>query len=115
MSSQKERIFSPVIPIPRVFDRQKRIAELKDYLNVDHHKPQHDNLKKIIELYESGEKMDHFTSVWVKDGKVVTQEQALATMGSGSLWVEVSSGIICHELLLTSEFRRLNIYWPTEK
>jgi hypothetical protein len=49
-------------PIPRTFDVQKRIQQLRGYLdpNDPNYQPeqQHTNIKAAIKLYEDGKKMD---------------------------------------------------------
>lgn len=106
-SSDIFKYFSPAIPIPSIFDREKYIAQLKDYLDPKspHHEPpqQHANIKKLIELYETGQRKDNFTTIYIRKGEVITQEQFWAV--ADWCFVDVSSDISCHELLLTSEFR----------
>jgi len=50
--------FLPAIPFPVPFDVQKRVQELRGYLdpNNPHYKPkeQHTNIKAAIKLYEDG-------------------------------------------------------------
>ena len=70
--------FSPAIPHPVPFDVQKRIQQLRTYLDPNHPKyereQQHINIKAIIKLYEDGE-IDGIKEVFVKDGKVVSEEE----------------------------------------
>ena len=71
--------FSPAIPIPFTFDVQKRIQELRSYLdpNSPDYQPeyQHTNIKAIIKLYEEG-KIDGMQQVFIKDGKIVSREES---------------------------------------
>ena len=70
--------FSPAIPIPISVDVQKRIQELRGYLdpNNPHYQPeqQHTNIKAAIKLYEDG-KIDGVEQVYIKDGKVVPKKE----------------------------------------
>jgi len=71
--------FSPAIPIPAPpFDIQKRIQELRGYLdpkNPDYQpEQQHTNIKAAIKLYEDG-KIDGVKPVFIVDGKVVPEEE----------------------------------------
>ena len=63
-------------PVP--FDVQKRIQELRTFLDPKHphyeREQQHINIKAIIKLYEDGE-IDGIKEVFVKDGKVVSREE----------------------------------------
>ena len=106
-SSDIFKYFSPAIPVPSTFDVEKYIAQLKDYLDPKspHHEPpqQHVNINKLIELYETGERKDNFTTIYIRKGEVITEEQFWAV--PDWCFVDVSSDTICHELLLTSEFR----------
>ncbi len=75
----KQIEFSPAIPIPFVFDVQKRIQQLRDFLDPKHplYQPeqQHVNIKAVIKLYED-KKIDGIQGIWVMEGKVVTEEEA---------------------------------------
>ncbi|KAI9779342.1 MAG: hypothetical protein M1839_007450 [Geoglossum umbratile] len=77
---------SPGIPIPAVFDVQKRIQTLHSYLDPKNpqYQPeqQHSNIQIAIKLYEDGQ-MDGLEHVYIMDGVVVTQEEAF----KGSAWV----------------------------
>jgi hypothetical protein len=70
--------FSPAIPIPISVDVQKRIQELRGYLdpNNPHYQPeqQHTNIKAAIKLYEDG-KIDGVEQVYIKNGKVVPKKE----------------------------------------
>jgi hypothetical protein len=70
--------FSPAIPIPIFVDVQKRIQELRSYLdpNNPHYQPeqQHTNIKAAIKLYEDG-KIDGVEQVYIKDGKIVPKKE----------------------------------------
>ena len=70
--------FSPAIPIPITVDVQKRIQELRGYLdpnNPDYQpEQQHINIKAAIKLYEEG-KIDGMKRVYIKDGKIVPREE----------------------------------------
>jgi len=84
--------FSPAIPIPAVFDVQKRIQELRGYLDPNNplYQPeqQHVNIKGAIKLYEDG-KIDGLQRVYIMEGKVVTREEVFK--GSAWAWTEVHS------------------------
>jgi len=67
----------PAIPIVEPFDVQKRIQELRGYLDPDSpkYKPeQHINIKAAIKLYEDG-KIDGMEHVFIMDGKVVPRQE----------------------------------------
>jgi hypothetical protein len=70
--------FSPAIPIPIFVNVQKRIQELRSYLdpNNPHYQPeqQHTNIKAAIKLYEDG-KIDGVEQVYIKDGKIVPKKE----------------------------------------
>jgi hypothetical protein len=67
--------FSPVIPFPAPFDVQKRIQELRSYLDPDYQpEQQHINIKAAIKLYEDG-KIDGGEQVLIKDGKIVPENE----------------------------------------
>jgi hypothetical protein len=64
--------FHPGILFPTPFDVQKRIQQLRGYLdpNNSNYQPeqQHTNIKAAIRLYEDGE-IDGVEQVFIKDGK----------------------------------------------
>jgi hypothetical protein len=68
----------PGIILPTPFDAQKRIQELRSYLdpNDPTYQPeqQHTNVKAAIKLYEDG-KIDGVEQVFIKDGKVVPKKE----------------------------------------
>jgi hypothetical protein len=70
--------FTPAIPIPDPFDVNKRIQQLRSYLDPkspDYQpKNQHINIKAVIELYEEG-KIDGSQEVFIKNGKIVPEEE----------------------------------------
>ena len=70
--------FSPAIPFPEPFDVQKRILELRGYLDPNNPnyqpKQQHTNIKAAIKLYEDG-KIDGVEQVYIKDGKIVPKKE----------------------------------------
>jgi len=70
--------FSPGILNPTPFDVQKRIQELRGYLDPKDptYQPeqQHTNIKAAIKLYEDG-KIDGVEQVFIKDGKIVPEEE----------------------------------------
>lgn len=90
------KYFSPAIPIPSTFDLEKYVAQLKDYLDPKspHHEPpqQHVNIRKLIELYETGERKDNFTTIYIRNGEVITKEQFWAV--ADWCFVDVSSDLI---------------------
>jgi len=87
--------FSPVIPIPRQFDVNKRLQQLKSLLN--NRKPpkskQHpdyrflhsENIKALIELYENGE-IQGGQEVCLIAGRRVSSEEALKS--TDAVWIE---------------------------
>jgi hypothetical protein len=81
--------FAPAIPFPVPFDVQKRIQELRGYLdpNNPHYEPerQHINIKAAIRLYEDG-KIDGVEQVFIMDGKVVPKEKIFK--GPSCSWSE---------------------------
>jgi len=86
--------FAPAIPFPAPFDVQKRIQELRGYLdpNNPHYQPerQHINIKAVIVLYEDG-KIDGVKQVCIMDGKVVPEKEIFK--GPSCSWCEG----ICHQ------------------
>ncbi|KAI9767226.1 MAG: hypothetical protein M1840_005826 [Geoglossum simile] len=89
MASQIE--FSPGILIPLVFDVQKRIQQLRSYLDPNdpqyQPEPQHANIKAAIELYEQG-KIDGHQRIYIRNGQVITREESFK--GPGWAWGEGS-------------------------
>ena len=84
--------FSPAIGWPVPFDVQKRIQELRGYLDPKNpqyeRKEQHANIKAAIKLYEDG-KIDGLQQVHIMEGKIVTEEEMFK--GSAWAWGEVYS------------------------
>jgi hypothetical protein len=76
--------FSPAIPFPTPFDVQKRVEELRGYLdpNNPHYQPegQHTNIKAAIKLYEDGT-IDGVEQVFIMNGKVVLKEEIFKRKG----------------------------------
>jgi hypothetical protein len=76
----------PAIILPTPFDVQKRIQELRGYLDPKDptYQPeqQHTNIKAAIRLYEDG-KIDGVEQVFIKDGKVVPKKDIF----KGGAWV----------------------------
>jgi hypothetical protein len=81
--------FSPAIPFPEPFDVQKRIQELRGYLdpkNPDYQpEQQHTNIKAVIKLYEDG-KFNGEGEVFVMDGKLVSEKETFT--GKSWSWSE---------------------------
>jgi hypothetical protein len=77
--------FPSAILFPTPFDVQKRIQQLRGYLdpNDPTHQPeqQHTNIKAAIKLYEDG-KIDGVEQVFIKDGKLVPK----AEIYKGGAW-----------------------------
>jgi hypothetical protein len=75
----KEIKFLPAIPIPFVFDVERRIQVLRNCLDPGHppYQPeqQHINIKALTKLYE-GKKIDGIQETWLIEGKIVTKEEA---------------------------------------
>jgi hypothetical protein len=84
--------FSPVTPIPLIFDVQKRIQELRGYLDPNNPEfqpeQQHTNIKAVIKLYEDG-KIDGLQQVYIMEGKVITRQEMFKR--SAWAWGEVHS------------------------
>jgi hypothetical protein len=84
----------PAIPCPEPFDIQKRIQQLRGYLdpNDPNYQPeqQHTNIKAAIKLYEDG-KIDGVEQVFIKDGKLVPKKEIFK--GGAWCWNEG----ICHQ------------------
>jgi hypothetical protein len=84
--------FSPATPIPLVFDVQKRIQELRGYLDPNNPQfqpeQQHANIKAVIKLYEDG-KIDGLQQVYVMEGKIITRQEMFKR--STWAWGEVYS------------------------
>ncbi|KIN04941.1 hypothetical protein OIDMADRAFT_50774 [Oidiodendron maius Zn] len=81
--------FLPAIPNPVPFDIQKRIQQLRSFLDPNnvHYQPerQHINIKAVIKLYEDG-KIDGVNRVHVMDGEVVPEEKIFK--GPSCSWTE---------------------------
>jgi hypothetical protein len=79
MANTTPIFFSPGIPIPLEFDVQKRIQQLRSYLDPDDpwYQPeqQHANIRAAIKLYEDG-KIDGVERVYIVGGEVVSREEA---------------------------------------
>jgi hypothetical protein len=98
--------FSPAIPWPAPFDVQKRIQELRGYLDPKNPRyefeQQHVNIKAVIQLYEDG-KIDGSEEVFIMEGKIVTEEEMLE--GTAWTWVEVYSFKSLPRTYLTNRFK----------
>src|SRR5437016_5323642 len=81
--------FLPVVQLPTPFDVQKRIQELRSYLDPKNpsYQPeqQHVNIKAAIKLYEDG-KIDGIKQVFIKDGEVVPKKEIFK--GPSCSWSE---------------------------
>jgi hypothetical protein len=64
------------IPLVEPFNIQKRIEELRSYLDPKELQPerQHTNIRAAIKLYENGQ-IDGTEQVFIKDGKIVTKKE----------------------------------------
>lgn len=75
------RVFSPSTPLPIKFDVAKQIRQLQDGLHPSNpyyeREGQHTNIRALIKLYESGQKLDNKEESWIMNGKVVSKEEAL--------------------------------------
>jgi hypothetical protein len=84
--------FLPAIPWVEPFDVQKRIQELRGYLDPKNPQyeceQQHVNIRAAIQLYEDG-KIDGSEEVFIMGGKVVTEQEMYK--GTTWTWVEVHS------------------------
>jgi len=93
ISTTSESIeFSPAIPWVVPFDVQKRIQELRGYLDPKNpqyeREQQHVNIRAAIQLYKDG-KIDGSEDVCIMEGKVVTRQEICK--GTAWAWVEVHS------------------------
>jgi hypothetical protein len=99
--------FSPAIPWPAPFDVQKRIQELRGYLDPKNPRyefeQQHINIKAVIQLYEDGIIDGSGEDVFIMEGKVVTEEEMLE--GTAWAWVEVHSFKSLPRTYLTNGFK----------
>ncbi|KAI9763427.1 MAG: hypothetical protein M1840_000508 [Geoglossum simile] len=79
MASTNPVTFAPAFPMPRVFDVQERIRQLRSFLDASdpwyQPEPQHININAAIKLYEDG-KLDGIQQVYISNGEVVTREEA---------------------------------------
>lgn len=93
------RTFSPLIPIPTIFQVKERIRQLQDGLNPSspfyEREGQHMNIRALIKLYGSGQMLDNSRECWILKGKVVSREEALGSKD----WclVEVRTSNSCDE------------------
>jgi hypothetical protein len=82
--------FAPAIPMPRVFDVQERLRQLRSFLDPNdpwyQPEPQHININAAIKLYEDGKL--HGQRVYISNGEVVTKEEARSR--KTWTWSEVS-------------------------
>ncbi|KAH8808177.1 hypothetical protein F5884DRAFT_791352 [Xylogone sp. PMI_703] len=83
-------VFSPAMPIAFVNDPEKRIRELRSYLQREDQQNQKANILKLIEVYESGERkpLTYGEEIWVLNGEIFDKrpKQAPGEM----IWLEVS-------------------------
>jgi hypothetical protein len=81
--------FLPAIPMPVSFDVEKRIQELRGYLDPSNpqYQPegQHVNIRAAIKLYEDG-KINGVVQVFIMDGKIVTKKEVFG--GTSLAWAE---------------------------
>ncbi|KIX06627.1 uncharacterized protein Z518_04603 [Rhinocladiella mackenziei CBS 650.93] len=81
--------FSPMIPWAAPFDVQKRLEQLRGFLdpNNPHYQPkrQHVNIKAAIKLYEEG-KIDGEKKVFIMNGKIIDKKEILK--GPDCSWSE---------------------------
>lgn len=88
-SSTTARVFSPACPIPHVFNVEEYIARLYDRLDPQSPRyemvEQHVNLKALIKLYETGERKDNSTRIYLVNGKVVPRLERKKIPGSWCL------------------------------
>jgi len=70
--------FSPMVPWVEPFDVQRRLEQLRGFLdpNNPHYQPerQHVNIKAAIKLYEEG-KIDGEKKVFIMNGKIVDKKE----------------------------------------
>lgn len=85
MDTTTTRKFSPLMPMPIKFDVAARLQTLRRWLDPSspHYQPegQHLNIRKLIELYETGQKTDNVGEIWLLDGKVVSMDEACNSPG----------------------------------
>src|SRR5271168_3335198 len=93
---------------PTPFDVQKRIQRLRSYLdpNDPNYQPeqQHTNIKAAIKLYED-EKIDGVEQVFIKDGKLVPEEETFKeVLGPGMRdYVRRAIGTVCVKLAVSAK------------
>lgn len=82
------RIFSPLTLLPTTIDVAKPVRELQDGLNpfrqYHERERQHASIRALIQLYESGQKLDDAQEFWIKKGKVVYRGEASKRKGLDS-------------------------------
>lgn len=79
------------MPFPLVFNRSKRLQDLKDGLNPESSfyyfiKGQHPNIRAVIQAYEDS-LMVHESTAYFKEGKIVYEAEA--AIRSDFMWEEV--------------------------
>jgi hypothetical protein len=84
--------FAPAIPLSEPPDIQKRIQELREYLDPTHvnyqREEQHVNVEAAVKLYEEG-KINGEEHIYIMDGKVVSREETFRQKAFS--WMEDST------------------------
>lgn len=93
MDTEAMKNFSPVIPLPRVWDPAKRLQGLKESLDPrsKHYyfiERMHPNLKAVIAAYEAGQ-ITNGGTFYFMGGKMVPKSEAESR--KELLWTEVRS------------------------
>ena len=83
--------FSPVVPIPRVWDRARRLQNLRNCLDPNspgYHFVEglHLNIRAAIAAYENGQ-MPNRGTVYFKHGRMVTEAEG--KVRDDYVWIEV--------------------------
>jgi hypothetical protein len=84
--------FAPAIPLSEPPDIQKRIQELREYLDPTHvnyqREEQHVNVEAAVKLSEEG-KINGEEHIYIMDGKVVSREETFRQKAFS--WMEDST------------------------
>lgn len=82
--------FMPAVPFPDPFVPEKRIKQLRQYLDEKHesYQPpaQHANITTVIKSYEEGV-IDGTARTFFVNGNIVSEDEAY--QGNGHVWIEV--------------------------
>lgn len=86
-----------ICSLPIEFDVAGRIQWLRDSLDSlsPHYQPegQHINIRALIGLYETGQKVDDTEEIWITNGQVVPKEEAFNATGWALVEVRSSNSL----------------------